>query len=83
MKLNEIRRLIKESGIKKSKIAEALGISETSLRNKLAGKTPFTWDEVISLANLLHLKEETCLDVFFEMKFSNLETFEKPCVNAI
>lgn len=32
--------------IKKKSIAEALGICDKTLKNKLAGRTPFTWPEI-------------------------------------
>ena len=37
---------IAERGISKSKIAEAIGISPRSFRNKMDGNTKFTWEEV-------------------------------------
>lgn len=37
---------IAKRGIKKKTIAESLEISDRALRNKMCGKTPFTWDEV-------------------------------------
>ena len=37
---------IVERGISRAKIAEAIGISARSFRNKMDGSTQFTWDEV-------------------------------------
>lgn len=37
---------IARRGIKKKAIADALGICNRSLNNKLNGRVPFTWDEV-------------------------------------
>lgn len=65
MNLTKLNELIEKSGIKRSKICEALGISDTSLRNKLTGKTPFTWDEVLALAKVLRMTDDECRDVFF------------------
>lgn len=76
MDLDRLNRIIVESGIKKSKICEVLGISDNTLRNKLNGITPFTWDEVTKLANLLHMDEKTCIEVFFRCKVADLETLE-------
>lgn len=42
-------RKIEERGIKKYKIAEALDVSYRSLRNKMQGTTPFTWDEACTI----------------------------------
>ena len=39
MNLNKLTSIIDESGIKKAKLCEDLGISDSSLRNKLKGKT--------------------------------------------
>lgn len=37
---------IAKRGIKKKAIADALGICNRSLSNKLSGRVSFTWDEV-------------------------------------
>ena len=37
---------IARRGIKKKAIADALGICNRSLNNKLSGRVSFTWDEV-------------------------------------
>lgn len=36
-------------GIKKSAIADAIGISDRTLRNKMSGDAPFTWPEVCTI----------------------------------
>lgn len=38
---------IAKRGIKKKTIAESIGICGKSLNNKLSGKSPFTWPEVV------------------------------------
>lgn len=40
---------IARRGIKKKAIANVLGISERAFRNKMCGKTEFTWPEVQTL----------------------------------
>ena len=40
---------IAEKGIMKKRVAEALNITPHALRNKLSGKTEFTWNEVVNL----------------------------------
>lgn len=40
---------IAKRGIKKSKIASTLGISERALYNKISGKVSFTWEEICSI----------------------------------
>lgn len=42
---------IARRGIKKKAIAESLGICSKSLCNKLAGRSPFTWPEVVVVRN--------------------------------
>ncbi len=40
---------IAKRGIKKKAIAESIGICGKSLNNKLNGKSPFTWPEVVTI----------------------------------
>lgn len=40
---------IAKRGIKKKTIAENLGVCDKSLNNKLSGRVPFTWPEVVSI----------------------------------
>lgn len=46
---------IAKRGIKKSAIADRLGISEKALYNKLSGVTSFTWNEVQSINKVFFL----------------------------
>lgn len=47
---------IKDSGLKKSNIAERLGISRQSFSNKLSYKRPFTLGEMRKLVEILEIK---------------------------
>lgn len=40
---------IAKRGIRKSVMANRLGISERTLYNKLSGKVSFTWDEICGI----------------------------------
>lgn len=40
---------ISERGIKKKAIASAINVSYRTLKNKMAGDTAFTWDEVCTI----------------------------------
>ena len=40
---------MKATGIRQEKLAENLGITPRSMRNKLTGKTPLTLDEAIAI----------------------------------
>ena len=42
---------ISERGYMKVDIARSLGISDRAFRNKINGKTPFTWPEVCIIQN--------------------------------
>lgn len=54
---------IAKRGIKKSAIADRLGISEKALYNKLSGVTSFTWNEVQSI-NKVFFPDMTPNDLF-------------------
>lgn len=41
------------NGVKKHAIASELGLTLNSLNNKLTGKSPFLFDEVLKLADIL------------------------------
>lgn len=49
---------IKASGIKKSYIAERLGISSQHFSNKITGRTNFTIREAIAISHILNLTNE-------------------------
>lgn len=66
-KLNDI---IKESGLKKTYIAEQLGISKASFSAKVNGKGEFNVREVIVLCKILGIRSlQEKEDIFFS--FSN------------
>lgn len=49
MGYSTLEQKIAERGIKKSVIAAATGITTQALNNKLRGKSPFTWPEVLTI----------------------------------
>lgn len=51
----ELERLIKESGLKKSYIAKAIGLSRQGFSNKIQNKSPFTSTEISGLCKLLDI----------------------------
>jgi hypothetical protein len=65
MNLKKLNEIIDKCGIKKLLIAEELGITDASLRNKLAGKTDFKWTEIQKLVVLLRLSPATCSEIFY------------------
>lgn len=63
VKTNLLNQLIESSGVKKSHIANALGITREGMSRKLsAGR--FTCDEALIIAQCLHLSNEETLNVF-------------------
>lgn len=66
MKFVVLDNKIQERGIRKSVIAKTLGITERSLRNKIDGERPFTWEQ----ACMIHSKFFPDLekDVLFSYK---------------
>jgi len=60
-----LQAVIKESGIKKGKIAETLGISYGSLRKKVNGDVSFTQHEIQSLCELLNISDLEKRDAIF------------------
>ena len=59
-----LEHIIDQKGIKKSFIAEQLGISRMSLRNKISGKSEFKVSEMSKLQGLLNLDDATTRDIF-------------------
>lgn len=53
--MDELNKRIKQMGIKKSTIADNLGISIGTLYNKLDGKTQFYAGEAIKLSRMLQI----------------------------
>jgi DNA-binding XRE family transcriptional regulator len=53
---NELERIIKESGLKKSYIAKVVGLSRQGLNNKINNKSPFTSTHISILCDLLKIK---------------------------
>lgn len=70
MNYPELRASIARAGMTNRRIAEALGLSEQALYNKIQGETEFKNSEIKRLASLLNL---TMVDV-------NVIFFDK-CVN--
>ena len=51
----ELEQLIKDSGLKKSYIAKAVGLSRQGLDNKVKNRSPFTSTEISCLCRLLKI----------------------------
>ncbi|PRR77648.1 hypothetical protein CLLI_22120 [Clostridium liquoris] len=55
---------IVKKGLNRKKLAEKIGVSEKTLRNKLNGKTDFTWSEVKKIRDIV--APEYTLEKLFE-----------------
>lgn len=65
----ELEKIIKDSGLKKSYIAKAVGLSRQGLDNKVKNRSPFTSLEISILCRLLsitNLKDKE--KIFFATK---------------
>lgn len=63
-----LTKCIDRSGLKKSKIAEAMGKTNNTFSRKLAGKQDFTETEMRTLARVLQLSVEERVAIFFAEK---------------
>lgn len=59
-----LNQIIKDKGIKYTRIAAALGISNASLSVKLARQSDFTGGQMMILKDLLGLTMKQCQDIF-------------------
>lgn len=48
-----LKKEISKENIKISKLAIRIGVTEKTLRNKLGGKTEFSWPEVLQIRNIV------------------------------
>ena len=74
MNKNKLKGKIVECGFTYKKMANFLGVSETTFTAKINGKTKFSIDEAKELSARLCLNEDEILKIFFD---------KKTCENAI
>lgn len=72
-----LKTLIAESGISKELIAGSIGISITSLNNKISQRTGFYLEEAVKISKLLKIDRDTMFDVFFKDDVGNEPTEEE------
>lgn len=63
--LGSLQKAVKKSGLKKSYIAEHLGMNPKTLWRKLSGQTEFTLSEADKLGEVLGMKPEEKRTIFF------------------
>lgn len=61
----KLKSIIAMRGIKLYLLAEYVGISYGSLRNKIDNKTEFTASEIFKMSGILGLSEKETNDIFF------------------
>lgn len=69
-----LEKCIERSGLKKGKIAEALGKTINTFSRKLAGKQDFTESEMHTLAEILQLTNEEKIAIFFAEEVGKMAT---------
>ncbi|WP_288847585.1 DUF739 family protein [uncultured Sneathia sp.] len=65
-KYQSLKDKIKEKGYILEYIAKELGISPVTLNSKIKGTCPFKLPELYKLVDVLDLKKEEILNIFFE-----------------
>lgn len=66
MNINKLKGAIIEKGYSQRSLAEALGVSKTTINAKINEKTNFNVKEVEELCTLLGLEQERMIEIFFE-----------------
>lgn len=61
----KLKAAIAESGLNQEQIAEMLGVSLSTFNYKLNGVSEFKASEIKKLAELLKMKDETMVKIFF------------------
>ena len=69
-----LNRLIEQSSESKEGIAARLGISLSSLNNKISNRTEFKASEIDMLQSILRMNKTLVFDVFFANKVSSYDT---------
>lgn len=64
----ELEKRIEKSGLKKSYIAKALGLSRQGFKNKCINKSPFTSTEISILCELLSITKLADKELIFFAK---------------
>lgn len=60
-----LESIIKTSGLKYNKIADCLGISRSTLYNKVQNKVEFSASEIYKLSSLLNIDIKDLPNIFF------------------
>ena len=64
---NKLKGRIRECFSTQSEFAQEIGVSDTTLSNKLNNKTPFDQDEIYKAINIFNLSSSEALEYFFTL----------------
>lgn len=65
MDYEKLNSFIDESGLKKNKIADYIGLTPYGLSQKLKGKTEFKASEIVKISRILNLNKKERDAIFF------------------
>lgn len=74
MNFKLLESVINEKGIKKSFVADKIGISRQSFYLKLNGEREFSQKEIAGLRDVLGLSDKQFLSIFFDDEVGKLPT---------
>ncbi|SFJ26964.1 helix-turn-helix domain-containing protein [Terrisporobacter glycolicus] len=64
MKINKLKGKLREKNVTYKKCADFLGLSDTTVNDKINGKTRFYIDEIEKLSSMLELTVDEKIDIF-------------------
>ncbi len=65
----KIKALMTVRNIKRSDLANQLGISYNTLTKKLNGKREFSINEILKIKEIFHMDVDLCANIFFNEEF--------------
>lgn len=70
MNISELRAAMARKNINIPRLAELVGISKKTMYSRFSGETDFTQPEISTIAEILELKENDIIVIFFTEKVS-------------
>ena len=65
LKANELKSEVARNEMTLEELARFLGINTSTLNRKMYGKSDFYRNEIVQIANILHLSQERINAIFF------------------
>lgn len=65
LKANELKSEVARNEMTLEELARFLGINKSTLNRKMYGKSDFYRNEIVQIANILHLSQERINAIFF------------------